>query len=149
MRNNKTSTAIVLVSMAFTFFVCGDSTMTTAKSSASGLNPASEIIGPLGKPLGEVITITATVQPDPGKGRANWLKITKVNGKALSKAVTMHYTIFQWAAIKKLTVNKTYTLRVYQDGGMIGIPHQAMKETVFVQTEDYHFAYQVVVLKEK
>ena len=118
------------------------------KINSSDINDKYEIIGPLGFPLGKLINIKAIVLPDPGKGFSNWLLVTNVNGKKIKKAVRINYTFWDGSkGVHKLKKGQTYKLRIYQDGGMIGVPHQVMKETYFVQTWGYHFNTKAVIVK--
>ena len=57
--------------------------------SADDLNRRFVVIGPLGIPLGEVATVDGTAVVNQGKGASDLLQVTSVNGKALSKPVTM------------------------------------------------------------
>ena len=115
--------------------------------SADDLNRRFVVIGPLGIPLGEVATVDGTAVVNQGKGASDLLQVTSVNGKALSKPVTMPYRIWPWSDLKKLDAQSRYRLRVYQDGGFAGVPDQAMKETTYVQTHAYSFVTSLVVVR--
>ena len=115
---------------------------------SSDINVRYEIIGPLGYPLGKLIDIEAEVLPDPGKGEANWLSVVTVNGRRLDKPVKITYRFWGWSkGLRTLGVGETYKLRVFQNGGMAGVPPQVMKETVQVQACDYHFRVEVVIIR--
>jgi hypothetical protein len=112
------------------------------------LNGRYHIVGPLGPKLGEVLTVEARlIKLEDRKGTPRRLEVTSVNGKALAAPVRLGYELFQWAQVKSLDEGKAYRLRVYQHGVMSGIPHQAMKETVFVATTEYAFKVVLVVLR--
>jgi hypothetical protein len=113
------------------------------------LNSTHELIGPLGKPLGEVVTLTANVEEKHLKGAfEDYVTVTSVNGTALQEPKRLPVRRWPWANTKELRVGQQLHLRAYQDGGMIGTPLQAMKETVFVQTQDYGFVTWLVVINE-
>jgi hypothetical protein len=113
------------------------------------LNSTHELIGPLGEPLGEVVTIIAKVQEKHSKGAfEDYVTVTNVNGTALEQPKQMPARLWQWANIKELKPGQQLVLRAYQDGGMIGTPPQAMKETVFVQTQAYGFVTWLQVINE-
>jgi hypothetical protein len=113
------------------------------------LNSTHELIGPLGKPLGEVLTITARVEEKKRKGTfEDYVTVTSVNGTPLPEPKQLPVRLWQWANIKDLKPGQQLTLRAYQDGGMIGTPQQAMTETEIVQTEGYGFMTWLVVVNE-
>jgi hypothetical protein len=113
------------------------------------LNSTHELVGPLGKPLGEVVTLTAKVEAKHLKGAfEDYVTVTDVNGTALQEPKKLPVRRWPWANTKELKVGQQLHLRAYQDGGMIGTPLQAMKETVFVQTQDYIFMTWLVVINE-
>jgi hypothetical protein len=114
---------------------------------ADDLNGRYVVHGPLGVPLGEVITIVAEAVEHIGKGETEVLKVISVNGKALKGPVEMPYSIWPWAGFKKFENRKTYQLRVFQDGGFDGVPLQAMKETVSVQSHGYMFSTRLIVIR--
>jgi hypothetical protein len=114
---------------------------------ASDIGTKYEIIGPLGYRLGKPIDIEAKILQSPNKGKSNWLSVVSVDGKKLEEPIQISYGFSRWSKGRKsLLVGKTYTLRAYQQGGMVGIPHQAMRETTFVQTSDYHFDVALVII---
>jgi hypothetical protein len=113
------------------------------------LNSSHELIGPLGKPLGELITITAKVEPKKRKGAfEDYVSVSKVNGILLQEPRKMPVRLWQWANTKKLLAGQELLLRAYQDGGMIGVPLKAMQETVFVGVGGYSFTTWLVVINE-
>ncbi len=115
---------------------------------ASDIGTKYEIIGPLGYRLGKLIDLKVKALPNPNKGKSNWLSVVTVNGKKLKKPIQLSYVFSTWTkGAKALLVGKTYTLRAYQHGSMVGIPYQAMKETTFAQTSDYHFDVALVIIK--
>jgi len=115
--------------------------------SADDINRRFVVIGPLGIPIGEVATVDGTTVINQGKGAPLLFQVTSVNGRALSKPVTMPYRIWPWSGLNKLDAQSRCRLRVFQDGGFAGVPLQAMKETTYVQTHAYHFVTSLVVVR--
>ncbi len=134
-------------------FACAQKVPTTPKQvpkiriSADDLNRKYVVIGPLGIPLGEVVTVDGIAVINQGKGATHLFQVTSVNGKTLNKPLTMPYRIWPWADLKKLDAQSRYRLRVFQDGGFAGVPEQAMKETTYVQTHAYCFVTSLVVVR--
>jgi len=114
------------------------------------LHTTHELIGPLGKPLGEVLTVTGTVRREEDtKQQLIYIEITELNGVAMKMPVKMYAHPWQWSnSIKELKPGQRMTVRAYQDGGMRGHPDQAMMETTFIQTTGFGFSTWLVVLKE-
>jgi hypothetical protein len=61
------------------------------------------------------------------------------------------FSVSQWGNLSNRTLpfNKVLSLRVYETGGMVGIPQMAMKETVYVETVGWSFRTSIVVLYEE
>jgi hypothetical protein len=79
------------------------------------------------------------------------LEVVEVDGKALSGILQMKYSVWQWGNIGQtsLPVGQVLKLRVYETGGMVGIPFDAMKETTFVQTESWGFGTSLVLVNRE
>jgi hypothetical protein len=105
------------------------------------------VIGPLGHPLGEVISIEGIAVENQGKGERELIEVLAVEGNSLERPIRMSYSIWPWGDIKSLETGKRYSLRVYQDGGFSGVPSQVMEETVGVQTRGYGFITNLVVVR--
>lgn len=105
-----------------------------------------ELIGPLGKPLGEVLTVTGTVHQENSKLQEIYLEITEVDGNRLTKPKEMYAHLWRWGSnIKELKPGQRLTAKVYQDGGMTGLPQF---EGMAVQSKGYTFSTWLVVLNE-
>jgi hypothetical protein len=104
--------------------------------SALDLQNGTQIVGLLGVPLGQLISAQGRIVESNTKGADMLLEVVEVNGKALSGILQMRYSVWQWGNIGQtsLPVGQVLKLRVYETGGMVGIPLDAMKETTFVQT---------------
>ena len=115
---------------------------------AHELNTNYEIIGPLGESLGKLLNIEAKIIDTKRKANPIQLEVTRIDNKQLELPVQIPYTFFPPSKnLKELEEGKTYQLRVYQDGGMVGIPQQVLKETSPATSVDYHFATWAVIIK--
>lgn len=109
--------------------------------SAEEIRTRYVVIGPLGRPLGEVLTVDARVVPYIGKGEHAMLRIYSVNGAKLPEPIEMAFSIWTWANVKHLEVNRGCRLRIFQDGGFTGVPDQVMQETVPIQNHGYGYGF--------
>ena len=105
--------------------------------SALDLQSGTQIIGLLGVPLGELVSTRGRIVESNTKGGGTLLEVVEVDGKAPSEMLQMRYSIWEWGNIGQTSLpsGQTVKLRAYETGGMVGIPIETMKETVFVQTE--------------
>lgn len=114
----------------------------------SSLNTTHQLIGPLGRPVGEVFTVDMVVTEKRDKGLfEDYVTVTSIEGKALQPPVSMPARLWRWSGIEKLSKGTHYHVRVYQDAGMIGHPDAALKETTGIQTMGHTFACWLVILK--
>jgi hypothetical protein len=122
-----------------------------ATVSSRALGTSVLIIGPLGVPLGRPMTVEGmVVGPSAEKGAPEQLfAVERVDGAKLSRPVRMRFSFFPWGGLKSLKTGERYVVRAYQHGAMTGVPHQVMRETVFVQTTDYAFSVSLVLWKKK
>jgi len=119
--------------------------------SALELQKGTQIIGLLGFQLGEIVSIKARIIESNTKGDVTLIEVLDVNGKVPPGMLQMRYTILEWGNIGRapLPVNQILRLRVYETGGMVGIPIEAMHETTFVQTEGWGFRTSLVLLNRE
>jgi hypothetical protein len=119
--------------------------------SALDLQRGTQIIGLLGVPLGELVSTRGRIVESNTKGGGTLLEVVEVNGKALSGILQMKYSVWEWGNIRQtsLPAGKILKLRVYETGGMVGIPIETMKETVFVQTEGWGFGTSLVLVNRE
>ena len=63
----------------------------------------------------------------------------------------MRYSVWEWGNIglAPLPADQILRLRVYETGGMVGIPIEAMRETSFVQTEGWGFGTSLVLVNRE
>ena len=119
--------------------------------SALDLQNGTQIVGLLGVPLGQLVSARGRIVESNTKGADILLEVVEVDGKALSGILQMKYTVWQWGNIGQtsLPVGQVLKLRVYETGGMVGIPLDAMKETTFVQTEGWGFGTSLVLVNRE
>jgi hypothetical protein len=119
--------------------------------SALDLQSGTQIIGLLGVPLGELVSTRGRIVESNTKGGDTLLEVVEVNGKVLSGILQMKYSVWEWGNIGQtsLPVGQILKLRVYETGGMVGIPIETMKETVFVQTEGWDFGTSLVLVNRE
>jgi hypothetical protein len=118
---------------------------------ATDLEKGTQIIGLLGIPLGELASIQARLVQSDSKETDRYLEILKVDDHQLSTPVRLMFSVWQWGNLlnSALPLNKVLTLRVYETGGMVGVPQSAMKETNYVETVGWGFSTYVVILYEE
>lgn len=116
--------------------------------STESLGKTHQLVGPLGLPLGEMTTVTLRVEPEVSKGYfETYVVVTAISGRRLEQPIRLPARLWQWGDLKALKEGQILTVRVYQDGAMIGVPMQAMKETVPVQTQAHAFVTWLVIVK--
>ena len=103
---------------------------TRKRISVSDLRSNYVMIGPLGEPIGKLLTVEAKCDSRPRKhgGKGSVLVVRKINGKELDTPITISYSITHWANIEHLRHGETYTLRGYQDATFHGVPGAALDE---------------------
>ncbi len=118
---------------------------------ASDLEGGMQIIGHLGIPLGELASIKAKVVPSESKEADQYLEVLEVNDGLLSTPMRFSFSVWQWGNLSSsaLPLNRVLSLRVYETGGMEGVPQNAMKETTYVATVGWGFSTSVVILYEE
>jgi len=129
----------------------GQNKLTRKTISVSELQGGGEIIGLLGLPLGEVVSIKGRIVQSNTKSSVQLVDIVEINGKPVSGMLQLRYSIWEWGNIshESLPLDQLLRLRVYETGGMTGIPLEAMKETTFVQTEGWGFSTSLVLLNRE
>jgi len=118
---------------------------------AADLETGTQIIGLLGLPLGELASVTARIVVSSSKSVDRYVEVSEINGRRLSKPIEMEFTIWQWGGLsnKELPLGQRLRLRVYETGGMVGVPRAAMEETVTVATVAWKFQTSLVVLYQQ
>ena len=144
--------AIFVALIVFAVVIANGQDKTVPKTvSALDLQSGTQIIGLLGVPLGELVSTRGRIVESNTKGGGTLLEVVEVNGKALSETLQMKYSVWEWGNIGQtpLPIGPMLKLRVYETGGMVGIPIEAMRETTFVQTEDWGFSTSLVLLNRE
>jgi hypothetical protein len=141
--------AAFMASMVVVAF--GQSSSAPKTVSALDLQSGTQIIGLLGIPLGDLASIRGKIVESNTKGGGTLLEVVEIDGKALSGMLQMKYRVWEWGNIGHASLSKgqILKLRVYETGGMIGIPTEAMKETTFVQTEGWGFGTSLVLVNRE
>src|SRR5262249_7278654 len=114
--------------------------------SASDIGKKYVVIGPLGKPLGQLMNVEAEAVSYPRKGDSHLLRILSIDGKNLSEPVEMPFAFLR-ANIERLDVGHRCKLRIFQDGGFVGYSNELLREIGPAQTSGYHFRTKAVVIK--
>ena len=118
---------------------------------ANDLENGMQIIGLLGLPLGELASVRARIVPSNSKETDRYIEILEVNNNRLSMPLQRMFSVWQWANLSNKTVplNQVLSLRVYETGGMAGVPQKAMTETTYVESVGWGFRTSVVILYEE
>ena len=118
---------------------------------ASDLQNGLQIIGLLGFPLGHVVSIKARIVPSDSKEAEQYIEVLEVSSRRLSEPAVLTFSVWQWGNLsgRTMPLNKVLSLRVYETGGMVGVPLNAMKETVYVGSAGWGFSTSVVILYEE
>ena len=144
--------AVSAAFMAFVVFVAHGQGRPAPKTvSALELQSGTQIIGILGVALGEVVSIRGRIVESNTKGGGQLVEVVEANGKAPTGMLQMRYSVWEWGNIglAPLPADQILKLRVYETGGMVGIPIEAMRETTFVQTEGWGFRTSLVLLNRE
>jgi hypothetical protein len=144
--------AVFAAFMALTVEVAfGQSSSAPMTVSVLDLQSGTQIIGLLGIPLGDLASIRGKIVESNAKGGGTLLEVVEIDGKALAGMLQMKYSVWEWGNIDHASLSKDQILklRVYETGSMIGIPTEAMKETMFVQTEGWSFGTSLVLVNRE
>jgi hypothetical protein len=116
--------------------------------STQGLGTSVDLIGPLGRPLGELLKVEFTVQPKPSKDmHDHYVLVHSVNGVRLPQPKEVPAKMFSSFDDRELTPGNRGLFFAFQDGGMIGVPDQVMALWGPMQTTGYHFATWLTIVK--
>jgi hypothetical protein len=109
------------------------------------------LVGKLGVPLGEMVTVQGVVIAGPDKG---WdggpnLRVQRINGRAIQRIVELPLRPFfgdfdegpaEDTRLPEPVCGRSYEFRAYETGGFVGTPFEAMDESgVTLQTSEHHF----------
>jgi hypothetical protein len=105
--------------------------------------------GPLGQPLGKILTIEARLVHSRAKGRENLLEVLAVEGVRLPSPVTMDYGPWSPRDEVEIRDRKIYRLRALQAGGFHGLPEGLGREGVTIPaSRGYGFKTSLTVLRD-
>ena len=113
---------------------------------ADELNTKYQVRGPLGVPLGEVVTAVGQTVMSRSKDADTMFRVDSVNNQPLRQPVTMHYRLSNGMHLK---TGNTYWIHAYQNGSYEGIPSQATDESGVAQTKPYRFVVRLIVIKRQ
>ena len=114
----------------------------------------NKVIGYLGHPLGEVITIEGiTVDENYTKRKSDsgqlLLRVEDVNGKRLKNEVILHFSPFENVTIRNPSARAKFKYIGYETGGFNGIPERAFDYVPQAGTAGYAFSTSFVVLRDE
>ena len=130
----------------------------TEKTKVNITNPGQdiEIIGELGVPMGQMVTVTGIIVQGPRKGSEYGynLVVQKIDTTSVQKFIRIPLTPYfhtddqiNITNASKVKFGKTYRLRAYETGEFAGRPLGAIREINFLaQTVNYYFRNELVVL---
>jgi len=116
----------------------------------------AEVIGRLGVPLGQVVTIEGIVaDEDYIRTKANsghrLLRVLKLDGRRLKEEVVFRFpklSPLDEERVKEPKVGARFAYICYENGGFSGIPGAAFKHIGTVQTAPYGFSTWLEILKD-
>lgn len=115
--------------------------------------PNTVLLGELGHPLGNILTIRGTVVEGPDKGYEDGpnLIVHMINDSATQVPIQIPlapwFSEFGKGKLPAIKPGKSYRLRVYETGEFIGSPDGAFEEAgVIIQTTGYYFMNRLAVL---
>ena len=119
--------------------------------SARELQTGAQIIGLLGLPLGKLASTKARIIPSDSKEADQYIEILEIGDRRLSEPVRLTFGVWEWGNLsgKTLPLDRVLSLRVYETGGMAGVPPDAMKETTYVASVGWGFRTSVVIVSEE
>lgn len=115
----------------------------------ASLEDTHQLIGPLGKPIGEVFVADLTVTSQNIKGYfEDYVTVTAIDRKPLQKPIEIPARLWGWSDIEKLVKDHHYQVKVYQDFGTVGYPEAAQSETeIPLQASSHMFVCWLVIVK--
>ena len=124
---------------------------TPAPVYAVDLERGTPIVGLLGVHLGELTWIKARIVGSRSKSEDRIAEVLEINGHRLSEPIDLAFSVWEWGNLssRELPVGAVMSLRVYETGGMVGVPRAALEETVMVAAADWRFQTSLVLLYEQ
>lgn len=114
---------------------------------------SSNVIGSLGRPLGEVVTIEGIAADENYTRRKAdtgeiLLRVQAVNGKALKREAILACHHYRGAEMKKPSAGMKFKYVGYETGGFSGIPEAAFVYVPRAPTSGYYFTTSFVILRD-
>jgi hypothetical protein len=109
----------------------------------------AKLIGRLGVPLGQIVTVTATIIPAEETARvkggpiSSRVSVVQVDGRDI-QAVVMPYNRAPGTEVKE---GKQVSVVGFETGGFLGTPADAWKHRPPYQTTGFYFESRFVILK--
>jgi len=112
----------------------------------------SKVIGSLGRPLGEVVTIEGiAADGDYTRRKAETdeilLRVQAVNGNSLKREAIFNFHPFEGTELKKPSAGMRFRYVGYETGGFSGVPEAAFAYVPRVATSGYYFSTSFVILR--
>ncbi len=111
------------------------------------------MIGSLGRPLGEVVSIEGiAADEDYTRRKADageiLLRVLAVNGKSLKREVVLNFHPYEGAEMKNPSAGMRFKYFGYETGGFSGIPEAAFVYVPRVPTSGHYFTTSFVILRD-
>jgi hypothetical protein len=109
------------------------------------------IVGYLGHPLGEIITISGVVRQagSGSKSLRGVLSVEAVNGIPLAQPVVIEFGLFVTAQVSKPLLARSFKYVGYETGGFTGIPSEVFKYVAAVPSAQHQFNTSFQILREE
>lgn len=140
--------ATVLFLLSGPVFAQGAVSSGRATVNVADLQAGTAIVGRSGFELGKVVSIGCKVMDSGRLEYDSVLQVTSVDRHPLNAPVELPFEIAAGSSVSavQLQRGKLLSLRVYETGGMVGVPEQAQKELQIVQTPSWQFRTSIIIL---
>ena len=113
----------------------------------------SKVIGSLGRPLGEVVTIEGIAADENYTRRKAdtgeiLLRVQAVNGKSLKREAILNFHPYEGTEMKRPSAGMRFKYVGYETGGFSGIPEAAFVYVPRAPTSGYYFTTSFVILRD-
>lgn len=142
--------AMIVAAVCVPAFVFSQGAQARGAISVSDLQSTTRIIGLLGVELGHVVTVEGRVIHSQRLGFDNVLEMVSTDAQPVKRRFQMPFEIAAGSALAGATlpVDQVPSLRVYETGGMVGVPDDAMKEIQAVQAMSWQFMTSLIILRQ-
>lgn len=113
----------------------------------------SKVVGSLGRPLGEVVTIEGIAADESYTRRKadtgdTLLRVQAVNGKSLKREVIFPFHPYEGTQMKRPPAGMRFKYVGYETGGFSGTPEAAFVYVPRAATTGYYFTTSFVILRD-